>query len=119
MSSRTKELIGFGEDREAIPLLPRDVICFFVEDGRVFALTEWGRLRMRERLYEIEKTADVGFVKINQSCLANISKIMRFDASVMGTLTVTFKNGYRDYVSRRQMKLVKERLGISNKRSKK
>ena len=29
-----------------------------------------------------------------------------------GSLTVVLKNGYRDYVSRRQLKAVKERMGL-------
>ena len=41
-----------------------------------------------------------------------IKKIKKFDTSVSGMLTVTFKNGYRDYVSRRNLKSVKERLGV-------
>ena len=53
-----------------------------------------------------------GFVKINQSCIANTKKILRFSASISGALQVTFKNGYRDYVSRRQLKTVKKRMGL-------
>ena len=52
------------------------------------------------------------FVKLNQSCIVNIKKIECFDASLGGALKVTLKNGYRDYVSRRQLKAVKERLGL-------
>ena len=116
VQSRTSELIGFGLDREAVPILPRDVTCFIVEDGHVQALTDRGRYRMRERLYEIEERLDSEFIKINQSCIANVSKIKRFDASVMGSLTVIFNCGYRDYVSRRQLKSVKEKIGLTTKR---
>ena len=70
------------------------------------------RVRVKFRLYEIEEVFDTGFVKINQSCIANISKMKKFDVSLGGALRVEFKNGYRDYVSRRQMRAVKERLGI-------
>ena len=52
------------------------------------------------------------FVKINQSCIVNVNKIERFDTSVSGTLKVSLKNGYTDYVSRRQLKPIKERIGI-------
>ena len=44
--------------------------------------------------------------------LINIDKIKRFDASLSGFLLVTLKNGYSDYVSRRNLKNVKERLGL-------
>ena len=52
------------------------------------------------------------FIKINQSTVANITKIERFETSIGGSLSVRFKNGYRDYVSRRNLKKIKERMGI-------
>ena len=107
---RLQEIQGY-RDREAIILSLDEIYCFIVEGGKVYALTENERLQVKERLYRIEESAD-GFVKLNQSCIANIKKIKSFDASISGTLTVTFKNGYRDYVSRRQLKAVKERLGL-------
>ena len=61
---------------------------------------------------QLEEMLDDSFVKINQSCIANIKKIDRFKATVGGSLTVIFKNGHIDYVSRRNLKNVKERLGL-------
>ena len=55
---------------------------------------------------------DLNFVRINQSCIANINQIKKFSASFNGFLQVHFKNGYIDYVSRRELKNVKERVGI-------
>ena len=106
------ELIGYGEDGQIIPLFPADVHCFAVEEGKVYALTDTEKLTIRLPLYAIEEMLDESFVKINQSCLASIRKIARFDASIGGALMVTFKNGHRDYVSRRQLKHVKERMKI-------
>ena len=88
------------------------VYCFFVEAGRVYALTDSGKWQMRERLYTVEGTVGEAFIKINQSCLVGRDKITRFRTTLGGSLEVILKNGYTDYVSRRQMKNVKERLGI-------
>ena len=44
--------------------------------------------------------------------LANLRKIARFEASYSGTLRVVFNNGDTDYVSRRNVRHVKERLGV-------
>ena len=107
----SSELIGYNENT-AVNLKLDDVFCFMVEDGKVYALTESEKYRLRQRLYLLEEMLDVSFVKINKSCIANIRKIKKFDASFSGTLTVVFKNGYRDYVSRRQLKKVKERIGL-------
>ena len=106
------ELMGYGADGQIIPLFPADVHCFAVEEGKVYALTDTEKLTIRLPLYAIEEMLDESFVKINQSCLASIRKIARFDASIGGALMVTFKNGHRDYVSRRQLKHVKERMKI-------
>ncbi len=111
VSSTQLELIGYS-GKSAVKLEWSEVYCFSVEDNRVYAVTEKEKLQLKIRLYQVEEMADKGFVKINQSCVANIKHIKRFDASVSGTLRVIFKNGYTEYVSRRQLKTVKERLGL-------
>lgn len=105
------ELIGY-KDREAVRLNTNDIVCFIAEDNKVYALTENEKLNLKFRLYQIEENLSENFVRINQSCIANINKIDRFDASFSGTLVVKFKNGHTDYVSRRQLKKVKERFGF-------
>lgn len=105
------ELIGYT-DRETVILTPFEVCCFTVEDNRIYARTDRGKYQVKERLYRLEEAMGEGFVKINQSCIANIKRIDRFEATFGGSLAVIFKNGYRDYVSRRQTKHVKERLGL-------
>lgn len=89
-----------------------EVYCFVSCGGKVYALTEKEKLLLKERLYQIEEKLGNNFVKINQSCIGNVNSIKNFDVSVSGTLKVIFKNGYTDYVSRRQIKNVKERFGI-------
>ncbi|MBE6589937.1 MAG: LytTR family transcriptional regulator [Ruminococcaceae bacterium] len=105
------ELIGYGED-EIVRLAPTEVVCFLVEDGHVCALTERARYRLKMRLYQLENIYSADFLKINQSCLVNVEKIKRFDSSIGASLMVTLEGGYRDYVSRRQLRAVKERMGI-------
>ena len=105
------DLTGYGET-ETIKLNLYEICCFITEENKVYALTEKGKYRLKSRLYQIEKNLNDNFVKINQSCIANIKKIDKFKASVGGALTVIFKNGYEDYVSRRNLKNVKERLGL-------
>lgn len=111
LGTEAAELIGYT-GKEAVRLSPDDVFCFTLENGRLYAVTEKERLQLRQRLYQIEEVLPRSFVKINQSCIANINKIERFDASISGTMTVIFKNSHRDFVSRRSLKHVKERLGL-------
>ena len=108
---RTPPIIGYVGD-DIVEVKPKDVSCFFIEDKRLYASTEKGKVLIKRRLYEIEKELGEDFIKINQSSIANIKHVERFSVSFGAALTVHFKNGYRDFVSRRQVKAVKERLGL-------
>ena len=104
-------IIGY-KGAHSLPLAPEDINCFSISNGKVYALTDNDEFFVKERIYELEGMLGEGFVKINQSCIANTKKILRFSASIGGALQITFKNGHRDYVSRRQLKTVKKRIGL-------
>lgn len=105
------QITGYKEN-EIYQIKMADVYCFTTENNKLFAITESDKFLIKERLYTIEQSLSKDFIKINKSCIANIKKIDRFDASISGTLLVKFKNGHNDYVSRRNVKNVKERLGL-------
>ena len=93
-------------------LNPLHVECFFTLEDKVYALFEGEKYQIKKRLYELSELYKDTFIYINQGCLANLLYIDHFDASISGTLMVIFKSGYKDYASRRQIKSIKERLGI-------
>ena len=105
------QMTGFLNE-EIVRLEPQDIYCFTVEGGRLYAIGENEKYLIKARLYNIEEILDKSFIKINQSSIANVKKIQKFDASISGTLKVIFKNGHTDYVSRRNVKNVNERLGL-------
>lgn len=109
--SNALELVGYAE-KEMVRLDLTNVYCFVVDENKVYALYENQKFQMKCRLYELQEQLPRHFVKINQSCIANFKKIERFNAAISGSLNVTFKNGYTEYISRRQLKTVKERLGL-------
>ena len=104
-------LMGYNDD-EYVPLSLSDIYCFSVESNKVYAYLKDKNYALRQRLYEIEGMVPQNFVKINQSCIVNVNMVERFSAAISGALMVNLKNGYKDYVSRRNLKNVKERLGI-------
>ena len=110
-ADESQELVAYDKDG-IIPLDISEVSAFISEAGAVYAIRAGRRLLVKERLYALEERLGVKFVRINQSCIANVSKIARFDASLSGSLAVVFKDGYRDYISRRRLKSVKERIGF-------
>lgn len=111
VSENGVDLIGYSEN-EAVKLDVSKISCFVVENNKIYAITAGGKYSLKNRLYQIEQILPVSFIKINQSCIANIKQIQKFDTSISGTLRVIFKCGYCDYVSRRNLKKIKERLGL-------
>ncbi|MBP3376370.1 MAG: LytTR family transcriptional regulator [Clostridia bacterium] len=111
LEERKTELVGFSGD-EIVRIVPNEALCFTVEEGKTYAVTERGKYLLKLRLYQLEESVGHSFLKINQSCIVNIDKIESFKTSLGGSLMVTLKGGYRDYVSRRQLKAVKERIGF-------
>ena len=111
LSSSGKTVVGVRDDTAAL-IDPSDINCFYVERGRVYARTDGEIWQIKSRLYQLEEAFSKSFVKINQSCLVNPEKIVRFNTSLAGALSVSLKCGYKDYVSRRQLKEVKERIGL-------
>ncbi len=111
VNGSNKALVGYI-DTSIYTLEPFDVHYFAVEENKLYAFTDTKAFLIKERLYSIENIVGNGFIKINQSCIANISKIERFEMTFGGALNVVFKNGRKDYISRRQLKAVKERIGF-------
>lgn len=111
LKESTPQLIGYIDT--AFRILEEDeVCCFIVEDNKVFALTDSQRYQLKLRLYQVEALVGSNFIKINQSAIANLKKIGKFDSTIGGTIKVTFKNGHVEYVSRRNIQRLKERLGL-------
>lgn len=111
VQSDSVEILGYN-DKEIKVLDIDEIFCITVIDNRIYAICENEKFQLKERLYILEEKLPENFIKINQSCIADINKAERFDASISGTLKIRFRNGYTDYVSRRQLKYVKERIGI-------
>ena len=100
-------------DEEIKILNPIDISCFISEANKVYALIADKRYQIKYRLYQLEELElNKYFIKINQSCYANIKRIKKFESTITGAMKVIFNNGYIDYISRRELKNVKERMGL-------
>ena len=104
-------LIAYSEE-EIIPIDIKCVYAFYTNDSKVYVSLKDKEYVIKERLYQIEGLLDDSFVKINQGCIVKISKILKFDSSLTGSLKVILKNGFQDYISRRELKNVKRRIGL-------
>ena len=99
-------------DSEIIKIDINDVVCFISDNNKVFALIGDKKYQIKYRLYQLEELKLNMFIKINQSCLANKTKIKKFETTIGGALKIIFKNGYVDFISRRELKNVKKRMGL-------
>ena len=104
-------LVGYSEG-EIKELNVLEIECFYTQKEKVYALIDGEIYLIKKRLYELYESCKDTFTYINQGCLANLKMVDHFEASLGGSLLVVFKSGYKDYVSRRQLKNVKERMGI-------
>lgn len=105
------KVIGYYED-EIIPVNFNEVFAIYTRDSKVYINVNNKDYLIKERLYQIEEMLDTSFVKINQGCIVNIKKILKFENSITGSIKVILKNGFSDYISRRELKNVKRRIGI-------
>lgn len=102
-----------GSDKNSIkPLKLNEVSVFYTKDNKVYANDSGKPYLVNLRMYKIEEMLNDSFIKINQGCIVNISKISRFDTSISGVVKVILKDGYTDFISRRELKNVKRRIGI-------
>ena len=104
-------LYGYQEE-EITPLELAEVVCFYTHDNKVFASVGKENYATKLRIKQVLELVDDSFIKINQGCVANVKQIAKFSTSFGGALKVVFKNGFTDYVARREIKQVKRRFGL-------
>lgn len=107
----TEEITGYADDE--IFCVPLDEIyCFFTDSGRVYISTDNKKLMIKQRLCNIESVINENFVKINQGCIINKNFVKKFQVSIGGAIKVSLKNGFEDYISRRELTKVKRSFGL-------
>jgi DNA-binding LytR/AlgR family response regulator len=107
-----EEVLYVYADEEILPLCLTDIACFFTKDNKVFASMGDKEYATKLRIKQVLELVDDSFIKINQGCVGNVKHIEKFTVTFGGALKVVFKNGYSDYVSRRELKNIKRRLGL-------
>lgn len=104
-------LIGY-KDNEIFTLELNSIYAFYTSEGKVYALGKTDSYLIKERLYQMEELVKDSFIKINQGCLVNMKKILKFESNIGGSIKVVLKNNFSDYISRRELQNVKRRMGI-------
>lgn len=99
-------------EKDIVPLKLEEINRFYAEDDKCYASVDSKTYQIKKRLYQIEEILPSYFIRINKSSIININFIKRFNTSWTANVFVELKDGVRVYISRRQLKIVKERLGI-------
>lgn len=113
LSEDAPQIISGSKDDKIEVLEQADLIRIYASNGKVFAVTEKGEYALRLRLYELEGRLDSRtFVRISNSEIINLKKVLNFDLSFTGTICVKLSNGTVTYVSRRYVSKIKKILGV-------
>ena len=89
------------------------IIRIYSSMQKVMAETSFGTYLIKARLYELEERLDKNnFVRISNSEIINLKRVVNFDLSFSGTICVNLDNKETTYVSRRFVSKIKEVLGI-------
>lgn len=90
-----------------------DIYSIYSENKKVYASTKDKIYRVNHRLYELTEILNGDkFIRISNSAIINIYKIENLEATSNGMITINFKNGEKEYISRRYLKKVKKLLDI-------
>ena len=110
--AETEQLLYGYTEEEVVPLELANVTCFYTKNSKVFAYVGEQSYAIKLRLKQVLEMVDDSFIKVNQGCIANVAHIQKFGVSFGGALKVVFKNGYSDYVARREVANIKRRFGL-------
>ena len=113
ISKGSTQIFSGMKDNKIEVLVQEDFIRIYANAGKVFAVTDKGEYTVRMRLYELEQRLDsYQFVRISNSEIVNLKKVVNFDLSFTGTICVKLSDGTVTYVSRRYVPKIKKVLGI-------
>lgn len=99
---------------EQIYLLKQnDIESFYAENAKVYARVGNQKYKISKKLYEIEELLkNSSYVRISNSEIANFDKVESLEIIGRETICLKFKSKEITYVSRRNIKKIKEYLGI-------
>ena len=102
-NNEIKTIIG-RKDNTITILNTDDIIRFYSENQNNYCDTIDNTYKIKKKLYELEQNLDnTQYIRISNSCIANIKYIKYFDLSIIGDITVIFKNNIKERVSKRRI----------------
>ncbi|MFC5712406.1 LytTR family DNA-binding domain-containing protein [Thalassorhabdus alkalitolerans] len=105
-----KRIVGTEEDK-SILLEPGEIDFIYAEKRKVFASINNHTIELNMKLYEAEEMLlPYDFTRFSKSVIGNVNNIKRFEVAFNGNLCVFFKSGSKEYVSRKYVLNLKNKL---------
>ena len=105
-------ILGYYEN-EVYILKKEEIESIYTQENNVYAYYNGKEYRLKNRLYIYETLLEgKSFVKISNSELINLNKVIKVKLNIKGTLLITFQSQRHTYCSRRKIKDIKEALNI-------
>ncbi|HLR66916.1 MAG TPA: LytTR family DNA-binding domain-containing protein [Virgibacillus sp.] len=109
---KPQRLFGIEGD-QTILLQPEEIDYIYAENRKVFAVIQEKHLEIRMKLYEVEHLlSEKHFMRFSKSVIGNIQQIQRFEVSFSGNLCAYFHSKNKEYISRKYINSIKERLAM-------
>lgn len=91
----------------------KNIEAIYSNQGKVYIRENNNEYISKSKLYELEEQIkEPSFIRISNSEIINFNKVENLDLNIAGTIRLNFKSGYTTYVSRRNIKKIKEYLNI-------
>lgn len=115
LNSSKKRILGFTED-QSILLDPSEIDFVYAEKRKVFAeTTTHKKLELKMTLYKLEELLkNYHFIRFSKSVIGNTQHIRRFELAFNGNLLIHFESGNVEYVSRKYVAALKEKVTMGD-----
>ncbi|MGM8211316.1 LytTR family DNA-binding domain-containing protein [Virgibacillus sp. W0430] len=112
---KPQRLFGMLEDQTVL-LNPEEIDFIYAENRKVFAVVNEKRLEIKMKLYEAEEALIIhDFMRFSKSVIGNINQIQRFELAFNGNLCVFFHSGNKEYITRKYVADIKEKLEMGGR----
>ena len=98
-----EKVIGV-KDNDIFIIDVSDIIIFYSEDKNNYCKTKNGIFKIKEKLYYLEENLpQKKFIRISNSVIVNIDRVISFNTSIIGSILVRLEDGTNEYVSKRRV----------------
>ncbi|RIW32044.1 LytTR family transcriptional regulator [Bacillus salacetis] len=118
LEQKSPNRIVGSEGEQSILLSPDEIDYVFAVNRKVFASIHKQSIELNMKLYEAEDLLEShGFCRLSKSAIGNLNRINRFELAFNGSLCVFFHSGSKEYVSRKYVQELKQKLilGVDTK----